>query len=57
MSKLEPRKCCDRQAKYTIRYDCGPAGDQELNICAYHYNSHEVFRRNIKAMEEIGNEN
>jgi len=56
MPGREPRKCCKRQSKYNIVYDCGPES-QALILCEYHYGLHPAFQRNIKTIEEIKNAN
>ena len=48
----EPRRCCKRQAKYRIIYDCGPE-DQELVLCEYHYGLSPAFKRNIKDIKDV----
>ena len=48
------KKCCNKQGKFEIVYDCG-IGIQELVICEHHYNLDPVFQRNIKSIKEIKN--
>ena len=52
----EPSKCCKRESKYHIIYDCGVSSpDQELILCEHHYQLNEAFQRNIKSIKEIKN--
>ena len=48
----ESRKCCKRESKYHIIYDCG-LSDQDLILCDYHYNLHPSFKQHIKSIEEL----
>lgn len=46
------RKCCNRPSKYHIIYDAGMV-EQDLTLCAFHYELDPVFQRNIKSIVEV----
>lgn len=48
-------KDCPNIPEFSIRYDVGSGPDQVLVLCRKHYESNEVFQRNIKKIKEIKN--
>ncbi|MEE8178618.1 MAG: hypothetical protein V3T63_01425 [Nitrosopumilaceae archaeon] len=49
---LELPRCCNKDPKYCITYDCGPEENQTILVCEEHY-SDELFHRFVIKMEKI----
>ena len=46
-------KDCKETPKFSITYDVGVPPNQILILCDKHYNSNDVFHRNIIKIEDV----